>query len=275
MNVLIATLALLQAPPCDYADAMKKVAAKFTGKEGVVIHIGDSITYASPYSAWARWGRGKTPPDEAILRWMHCGAADETDGWHLASVDRPGGRSETAVGGIRSYEYLEGGKAGIPPLAEVVRKFNPRMAVVMLGTNDVNQGRTTAQYKADMTKVVETILANNTIPIVSTIPPVKGKEDAVKAYNAALADLAKEKKVPLLDYCGEILKRRPHDWLGTLVSDDGVHPTADHGGASAGGEPTEDNLKNSGYLLRGVLSVRKIAEVKAAVLDSGAPAKKK
>jgi hypothetical protein len=107
---------------------------------------------------------------------------------------------------------------------------------------------------------------------VSTLPPIKGKDDAVKAFNAVLADVVKEKKIPVIDYGGEILKRRPTDWLGTLISDDGVHPTGDHGGASAGSEPTDENLKNSGYLLRGVLSVRKIAEVKAKVLDG---AKKK
>jgi len=49
MNILLLTLALTQAAPVDYTDAMKKVAAKFTGKEGVVIHLGDSITYANQY----------------------------------------------------------------------------------------------------------------------------------------------------------------------------------------------------------------------------------
>ena len=107
----------------------------------------------------------------------------------------------------------------------------------------------------------------NTIPIVSTIPPIKGKDEVVKSFNAALMELVKEKKIPFIDYYGEIVKRRPSDWLGTLISDDGVHPTGDHGGASPGSEPTEENLKNSGYLLRGVLSVRKIAEVKAKVLE--------
>jgi lysophospholipase L1-like esterase len=147
------------------------------------------------------------------------------------------------------------------------------MAVVMLGTNDATQGRTAAQYRADMTKVLDTILASNTIPIVSTIPPAKGKDELVKAYNAALAEIAREKKIPLLDYYGEIVKRRPNDWLGTLLSNDGVHPTAEQGGASQGSEPTEENLKNSGYLLRGFLSVRKIAEVKSKVLDGAAPKK--
>jgi lysophospholipase L1-like esterase len=272
MNILLLTLALTQAAPVDYADAMKKVAAKFTGKEGVVIHLGDSITYANQYSGWARGGKGKTPQEEAALKWMHCGADNETDGWFLARVDRPGNRSDTAVSGIRSYEFLEGGKSGIPPLGEVVKKYNPQIAVIMLGTNDVNGGRTPAQYKGDMTKIVDLVIANGTIPIVSTLPPIKGKDDAVKAFNAVLGDVVKEKKIPIIDFGGEVLKRRPTDWLGTLISDDGVHPTGDHGGASAGSEPTDENLKNSGYLLRGVLSVRKIVEVKAKVIDG---AKKK
>jgi hypothetical protein len=267
MRTMLAALLCLQAHPVDYADAMKKVAAKFTGKEGVAIHLGDSITYANPYSGWARYGRGKTPEEAAACKWMHTGADDETDGWYLARVDRPGGRSDTAVSGIRSEEYLQGGKSGIPPLGEVVKKYNPQMAVVMLGTNDVNAGRTTAAYAADMSRIVDLILANGTIPILSTIPPVRGKDEPVKAYNAALTDLARQKKIPLIDFYGEILKRRPTDWMGTLISDDGVHPTADHAGVSAASEPTEENLKNSGQLLRGVLSVRKIAEVKAKVLD--------
>lgn len=267
MMILIASVLLLQAPPVDYADAMKKVAAKFTGKEGVVIHLGDSITYANQYGGWARGGKGKTPPEDAALKWMHCNDNNDLDGWYLARVDRPGNRSDTAVSGIRSYEFLEGGKSGIPPMAEVVKKYNPQIAVVMLGTNDANGGRSAAQFKADMTKIVDLLIGNGTIPIVSTIPPIRGKDEVVKSFNAALLEVVKEKKIPLIDFHSEIIKRRPTDWLGTLISDDGVHPTGDHGGASAGSEPTEENLKNSGYLLRGVLSVRKIVEVKAKVLD--------
>jgi lysophospholipase L1-like esterase len=271
MNILIATIALLQAQPADYAEAMHKVAAKFKGKEGVVLHLGDSITYANQYGGWARGGAGKTPQDEAVLKWMHTNANDDTDGWYLARVDRPGNRSETAASGVRSDEYLAGGKGGLPPLAEIIKKYNPQMAVVMLGTNDVNGGRAPAQIKADMTKIVDALMANGTIPILSTIPPIKGKDDAVKACNAALAEIVKEKKLPLIDYYAEIVKRRPNDWAGTLISGDGVHPS----GENAGGAPTEENLKSSGQLLRGVLSVRKIAEVKLKVLDTPAPAASK
>src|SRR3954470_506088 len=95
----------------EYAAAMRAVAAKGTGRPGVVLHVGDSITYASPYSAWARAGEGHTADDSAVLKWMHNGSNDDTDGWHLASFDHPdGGRSYTACGGIRADDMLAGGK---------------------------------------------------------------------------------------------------------------------------------------------------------------------
>jgi len=199
---------------------------------------------------------------------MHAGKQDDTDGWWLCSVDRPGGRSETAVGGIRSEEWLKGGKAGIAPLAEVVKRYNPRMAVILLGTNDVTARRPVADYRADMLKIVDVVIANGTVPLLTTLPPYKGRDADVASYNAALQEIARLRQVPLIDYGGEILRRRSSDWLGTLISDDGVHPSASHAGTSPGDEPTEANLRNSGYLLRCVLTVRKIMEVRERVLGS-------
>jgi hypothetical protein len=50
-----------------------------------------------------------------------------------------------------------------------------------------------------------------------------------------------------------------------------IHLTASEVGGSPGTEPTAENLKRSGYLLRGWLTVRKIAEVKRRVLgEAGA-----
>jgi hypothetical protein len=273
MRILAAlALALPQATPkakdpVDYAAAMAKVAARFAGKEGVVVHLGDSITYANGYSGWARYGKGKTPQDEAVCKWMHVGKDDDTDGFFLCRVDRPGGRSDTACSGIRSEEYLAGGKSGMPSLAEILKKYNPQIAVVMLGTNDATAGRSVSDYKQSMAKILDQILANGTIPILSSIPPYPGKEEVAKSYNAALLELVRERKIPFIDYWSEIMKRRPSDWNGTLLAKNDVHPTAEQGGASVGSEPTEENLKNSGLLLRGWLSVRKIGEVKEQVLD--------
>ena len=251
----------------DYTAAMKKVAARFTGKEGVVLHMGDSITYANPYSQWARGGKGKTKEDVETCKWMHTGARNDLDGWHLCSVDRPGGRSETAAGGIRIDQFLTGGKSGIPSIADLLKKYNPRMVVLMLGTNDAGGNRKVEAYKADMAKAVDLILANGSIPILSTLPPHPARGDLVKSYNAALKEIGKEKQIPMIDYGAEILQRRPADWNGTLLAKNDVHPTASQGGATASSEPTEANLKNSGYLLRGWLTVQKVGEVRQRVLS--------
>jgi lysophospholipase L1-like esterase len=250
-----------------YASAMKKVAAGFKGEPGVVLHVGDSITYANPYGQWARFGAGQTESDIEILKWMHVNKRNDRDGWHLAAVDRPGNRSETACSGIRADEMLAGGKSEMPPLADLVKKYQPQMVVVMLGTNDASAGRDADAYLADMAKCVDTILAGNAICILSTIPPHPGKTELAKSYNEGLRKLAADRRIPLIDYELEILTRRPKDWNGTLLGKDDVHPTSGAGNISAAAPPTAENLKVSGYLLRGWLSVQKIKEVKEYVLD--------
>jgi lysophospholipase L1-like esterase len=255
----------------DYTAAMKKVAAEFTGRGGVVIHIGDSITYANPYGQWATAGQGKNENDKALLAWMHAGSNDDTDGWYLARFDHPaGGRSYTAAGGIRLDEMLAGGRGGMPALAELVGTYQPQMVVLMLGSNDASQGRKVEDYRRDAETAVKTIMAAHAIPILSTIPPNIGRQELARSYNAALREIARQQELPLIDYEREILTRRPNDWNGTLLNKNDEHPTAETGGENgvkASSAPTDDNLTRSGYLLRGWLSVRKIGEVKRKVLD--------
>jgi hypothetical protein len=114
---------------------------------------------------------------------------------------------------------------------------------------------------------VDLMVERGIICILSTIPPHIGKMQLASSYNEALRQLAKVRELPLIDYEQEILKRRPKDWNGTLLQKNDVHPTATQGGTGANAAPTAENLSNSGYLLRGWLSVRKIAEVKRKVID--------
>jgi lysophospholipase L1-like esterase len=257
-----------QPQPWDYAKAMKKVAERFKGRTGVVLHVGDSITYANPYGQWARGEKDRTAEDRAVLAWMHAGAGNDSDGWWLAATDLPGGRSYTACGGIRADEMLAGGKSKMPPLAELLDTYKPQMAVLMLGTNDASASRPAAAFKADMEKAVDLMLERGVICILSTIPPHVGKPDLASSYNKVLRELAKARELPLIDYEQEVLKRRPNDWNGTLLQKDDVHPTSSIGDVTASSAPTAENLRSCGYLLRGWLSVRKIAEVKRTVLDS-------
>ena len=46
-----------------------------------------------------------------------------------------------------------------------------------------------------------------------------------------------------------------------------IHLTAAQTGGKPAAEPTAENLRKSGYHLRGWLTVRKIAEIKRRVLD--------
>ena len=50
----------------DYAAAMRRVATRFAGTPGVYLQIGDSLTYASPNTAWARDGLDHTPAEAGV-----------------------------------------------------------------------------------------------------------------------------------------------------------------------------------------------------------------
>jgi lysophospholipase L1-like esterase len=255
----------------DYAEAMRGIAAKGNGRPGVVLHVGDSITYANPYSAWARAGEGRSDADRAALKWMHAGANDDTDGWYLASFDHPdGGRSYTACGGIRADEMLAGGKQRMPKLTDLLDRYKPQAVVLMLGTNDASAGRPLEAYRRDVEAILDAMLSRGVVPIVSTIPPHVHRAALSRSYNEALREVARKRRLPLIDFEREILTRRPSDWDGTLLARGDVHPTSTRDGATPSSAPTAANLGNSGYLLRGWLSVRKIGEVKRLVFDRAA-----
>jgi len=87
-------------------------------------------------------------------------------------------------------------------------------------------------------------------------------------HSSDLRELAEKRRLPLIDFEQEILSRRPDDWNGTLLVKDDMHPTASHNGLDASSAPTPENLRESGYLLRGWLTVRKLAELKRRVIDA-------
>lgn len=249
----------------DYAGPMKKIAAKFRGNEGVVLHVGGSMTIANPYGTWARSGKGKTPDDLAILKWMHTDTKDKHDGWWLCRTEVVGYRAHTAESGLKSAMLHAGGKRGLPTLAKLLDDYQPRMVTIECGIYDVEDNVSLDDYRKNMAKALDLILDKGAIPVLNTIPPFKAQLQRTKQFNEALRDLAKERNIPVLDLEREILTRRPDDWFGTLM--DRIHLTAAQKGGNPAAEPTADNLKKSGYQLRGYLTVRKIAEIKRRVVD--------
>lgn len=259
----------------EWPSHMLHVARRFTGVDGKVVPLGDSNTYANQAGRWAREGKGRSEAEEAACRWMRSHVEGPDNGWWLAADDQPEGRSWTAASGVTSGEYLEGGKGfpagseshtgGLLPLKEILRKHNPQVAPILLGTNDLNVGVSPADYLQNMRAIFDACLANGTVPIVQTLPPTTwGTPDDLASYNRGLLSLAEDLGLPLIDVHAAFLERRPGDsWLGTLVSDDGAHLTHER----CFGPATPDNLATCGHLLRCRLIVHKVMEVKERVLD--------
>ncbi|MHC4250167.1 MAG: SGNH/GDSL hydrolase family protein, partial [Planctomycetota bacterium] len=136
------------------------------------------------------------------------------------------------------------------------------VALIMIGTNDVRGNKVPSGYEKGLDTLIAKLLAASCVPIISTIPPMRNKDAGVKEANEIIRKLAAKHKLPLVDYHEEIMKRRPTDWDGTLISKDGVHPS--------GGKTqvfTEENLKTSGYALRNYVTFMKFREVYFKVLD--------
>jgi hypothetical protein len=159
---------------------------------------------------------------------------------------------------------------------EWLARLDPEVAVVMFGTNDLSNV-SLEDYEADLREVVRRCLDHGTVVILSTIPPRHGNVERAMEFNAAVGRIVEELRVPLVDYHGEIMRRRPEDWDGalerfaeyegyeapTLISRDGVHPSNPR---QFSGAYSAEALNKCGFSLRNYMVLRAYAEVIRKVL---------
>lgn len=249
-----------------WVEAMRKVHARFTGTPGTFAHFGDSITVTMAF--WAPLAGAPKNMDAEMTRalalvkgrlrpecWSRWKGPDfgnngsMTIRWAEANVDR------------------------------WLRSLNPEVVLIMFGSNDVGQ-MDVNEYETKTRAVVERCLKNGTVVILSTMPPRAGHIPKAKEFAEAVRKIAAELKVPLLDYFGEILRRRPEDWNGalpqfreipgdeyqvpTLISRDGVHPSNPRQFA---GDYSAEALRSNGYGLRNYLTLLAYAQVVQSVLQ--------
>jgi hypothetical protein len=245
-----------------WVEPMRQVHARFTGKPGTFAQFGDSITVTYAYWAPLQYER-KSLSDSGKM-----------------AYDRVTQHMDKACWRWKGPEYgSDGGKTAKWAADNVdgwLKKLNPEVALIMFGTNDLNQYKT-EDYEKYLRAVVEKCLANGTVVILSTIPPRHGQLEKCKAFADAARRIAGDLKLPLVDYLDEILKRRPNDWDGaeafkgakdgydvtTPLSADGVHPSAPKQFAN---DYSDEALKASGYNLRGYLTLLAYGEVIERVL---------
>jgi lysophospholipase L1-like esterase len=246
---------------------MKKVHARFKGTKGTFAQFGDSITVTMAF--WAPLAYQPKNLDQAAA-------------YDLALVKKT--MKAECWRGWKGPEYGSNGSMTIRWADENVdrwlKKLNPEAVLIMFGTNDLNQVPI-KEYEEKMRSVVRRCLDNGSVVILTTIPPRSGLMVKSCEYAYVARKIAQEETLPLVDYFGEVLKRRPDDWDGamakfkdvpgdaynvpTLIARDGVHPS------NPPGDYSQESLNKNGYALRNYLTLRAYAAVIRHVLEPEKP----
>ncbi|MBE0534660.1 MAG: right-handed parallel beta-helix repeat-containing protein [Phycisphaerae bacterium] len=242
----------------DWVEPMRQVHAGFAGEPGTLAHFGDSITVTLAYWTPLLYARNNASPEmerawQMVYRYM------KHDCWRLWKGAKYGSQSGMTI--RWASEHVE----------EWLDAMNPETAVIMFGTNDLNSVPL-EEYREKTRRVVQKCLDNGTVVILSTIPPRRGFVEKAAVYADAVRRIAREMKVPLIDFHAEIMQRRPDDWDGTaekfaayegynvptLLARDGVHPSNPQ---KYQDDYSAEALAHSGYMLRNYLSLMKHGEV--------------
>lgn len=256
----------------DWGDAMAAVHARFKGERGTFAHFGDSITVSMAF-----WSPLRDEPKDlspaASRSYRRVKDYMSADCWSKWKGPEYGNESAMTI--RWAHQNIDGW----------LKRLNPEVALIMFGTNDLRQVEL-EEYKQKMGEVVRRCLKNGTIVILNTIPPRSGLLKESRMYAEAAAAIAREERVPLVDYFGEVLRRRPDDWDGslkkfvaepgddyqvpTLISRDGVHPSYPR---LYSARFSQEALNNNGYGLRSYLVLLAYSQVIERVLDPKSRAK--
>jgi lysophospholipase L1-like esterase len=256
----------------DWGDAMAAVHARFKGERGTFAHFGDSITVSMAF-----WSPLRDEPKDistaAARSYRRVKDYMSADCWSNWKGPDFGNDDSTTI--RWAHQNIDGW----------LKRRNPEVALIMFGTNDLRQVAL-EEYRKKTGEVVRRCLKNGTVVILNTIPPQSGFLKESRIYADAVAAIAREEQVPLVDYFGEVLRRRPDDWDGTLkkfasiggddyqvptlIARDGVHPSNPQAYFA---RFSQDALNNSGYGLRNYLVLLEYSRVVERVLDPKAKAK--
>ena len=262
------------APPAgdsaSWVEPMRKVHARFSGVAGTFAQFGDSITVTMAF--WAPLAGNPKNMSAGMQRALQT----------VKSYQKP-----ECWRGWKGPEFGNNGSMTIrwahDNVEKWLNKLNPETVLVMFGSNDVGQ-MDVGEYEAKTRAVVARCLTNGTVVILSTMPPRSGRMEQCRRFADVVRRIARDNSVPLSDYFGEILNRRPDDWDGslpkfkevpgdeyqvpTLIARDGVHPSNP---TPFAGDYSDEALATNGYGLRNFLTVMTYADVIERIFRPGTP----
>ncbi len=265
-------------PAGDYwVGPMKKAHSEWKGTPGTFSQYGDSITVTMAFWTPLKYGEYQGGPPEmhealaAARKYIH------KDVWR----DWKDGRWGCSGGTTISWAFDN--------IDQWQERMNAESAVVMWGTNDAYLGPAVPVYTEKYAAVIDRILADGTVPIITTLPPRHTQRLSVEGFmtvwNFRLATIyiARAKGAPLIDLWAEMVRRRPDDWDGklpkfqqfvtreqggtynapTMIAGDGIHPSAPKRFRD---DWSEQGLTHNGFVLRNFLTLKKWHEIYQKVL---------
>lgn len=204
-------------------ERLRAVVARGSGRTDVFSKIGDSITVNAGFlGCFANPGTYDLADHAALQPTVDFFSKTAADPLH-SSWDR---LSLSAHVGWTSLAALGSSLGG--PLTSELHVARPGFAIVMFGTNETFPA-TFPIYERNLRRVVETILDEGTVPILSSIPHRRDNpnlDDLVPEMNTVVRMIAESEQVPFLDYGATVA-----DLPGFGLTKDGVHPESKGGGA--------------------------------------------
>ncbi|MCD6459497.1 DUF4091 domain-containing protein [bacterium] len=159
-----------------------------------ILNVGDSISFSMAFMWPMRWNKPGLTINEGY-KYIDKNAAAKSDmksNWGKNIID------------------------------SVLKNIHPQTATILFGTNDVLKNANPAKYYDNMEYIIDACIKHGTIPILLTIPPTTKKSiDTVKKFNYQLRELARTKKIPVLDIFQLFMDQ--NNWRDLLS--DGIHPS--------------------------------------------------
>jgi hypothetical protein len=186
-------------------------------RRGVFSKVGDSITangfFLVPFGL-GDYSLGEYAYLQDVIRFYLTENAGEANSFvHDSFAARTSWRAEHVLDPAKTRAPCPAGES---PLACEFRIVQPAVTVIMLGTNDVMAGTGIGNYEETLRKIILFSLNRGSIPILTTLPVLTGKD--ADPYNTVIRDLAARWEIPLIDLSAA-LAALPHQGVGP----DGIH----------------------------------------------------
>jgi PKD repeat protein len=155
--------------------------------------------------------------------------------------------------------------AGETPLDCEMRLIQPTVAIISVGYNDVFSNTDPNAFRGTMEQIIQTLLNNGVIPVVTTVQPIPGMEAQADAINNAIIQAAQNVEanngMTVLIYN---LWRRFSQLPGNGLSGDNATPSVAPTGA---GDLSDDAVGNFGMNARNRNTLRLLSELRSRVFS--------